>query len=301
MPRILVGTQNGLHELDLSSGKRAVSHAGREVTDVSPKSWELWAILDGSEVGHTAGVDRWFRASELDGLSATCIADTRAGVVVGTSEARLFRVAGDGLEAISSFDDVEERSQWFTPWGGPPDTRSITEDGDTVYVNVHVGGILRSDDEGVSWHPTIDIHEDVHCVLARPGNLLAACARGLATSPDRGSTWTIRSDGLHAEYCRGLAVCGDRVLLTASTGPGGGKSAIYRAAIAGGPFERCTAGLPEWFDHNIDSLCLDAVPDGSLAAFGTDDGEVFASTNGGETWAAIASDMPRVNCVLTLP
>ena len=301
MPRILVGTQNGLHDLDLSSGNRAVSHAGREVTDVSPEGWELWVILDRNEVGHTAGVDRWFRGGEFDGLSANCIADTRAGVVVGTSEARLFRVAGDGLEAISSFDDIEERSEWFTPWGGPPDTRSITEDGDAVYVNVHVGGILRSDDQGASWHPTIDIHEDVHCVLARPGNLLAACARGLATSPDRGNTWTIRSDGLHADYCRGLAVCGDRVLLTASTGPGAGKSAIYRAAIASGPFERCTAGLPEWFDHNIDSLCLDAVADGSLAAFGTDDGEVFASMDGGETWAAVASAMPRVNCVLTLP
>jgi hypothetical protein len=82
MPRILVGTQNGLHELDLSSGKRAVSHAGREVTDLSPEGRELWAILDRSEVAHTSGVDRWFRAGELDGLSASCVAHTRAGVVV---------------------------------------------------------------------------------------------------------------------------------------------------------------------------------------------------------------------------
>ena len=26
-----------------------------------------------------------------------------------------------------------------------------------LYVNVHVGGILRSDDDGASWRPTIDI------------------------------------------------------------------------------------------------------------------------------------------------
>lgn len=48
--------------------------------------------------------------------------------------------------------------------GGPPDTRSITEDGDTVYVNVHVGGVLRSSDQGESWQPTIDIGADIHRV-----------------------------------------------------------------------------------------------------------------------------------------
>jgi hypothetical protein len=301
MPRVLVGTRDGLYDLDVATGKRTVSHPGREVTDVSPEGWELWAILDGTEVWHTAGIDWWFKAAELHGLSATCIADTRAGVVVGTSEARLFRVAGEGLEAISSFDDVEQRPDWFTPWGGPPDTRSLSEGDDAVYVNVHVGGILRSDDQGSTWRPTIDIHEDVHAVLARPGRLLAACARGLATSPDGGTTWTDHSEGLHAGYCRAVAACGDRVLLTASTGPGGARSAIYRADHAGGRFERCTAGLPEWFEHNIDSLCLDAVPEGALAAFGTDDGEVFATADRGDTWELVASDLPRVNCVLTLP
>jgi hypothetical protein len=301
MPRILVGTRDGLYDLDVASGKSGMSHAGRDVTDVALEGGELWAILDGSEIWHAAGVDWSLRVADLQGLSGNCIADTRAGIVVGTSEAHLFRVAGDGLEAISSFDQLDEREEWFTPWGGPPDTRSITEDDEAVYVNVHVGGILRSDDQGATWRPTIDIHEDVHCVLAQPGNLLAACAGGLATSPDHGRTWTIRSDGLHAAYCRGLAVCGDRVLLTASTGPGGRRSAIYRAALAGGSFERCIAGLPEWFDDNIDSLCLDAVADGSVAAFGTADGQVFASIDCGETWGAIASDLPQVRCVLALP
>ena len=111
----------------------------------------------------------------------------------------------------------------------------------------------------------------------------------------------MRSDGLHARYCRGVAVCGDNVLLTASTGPGGHRSAIYRGILTAGSFERCTAGLPEWFDDNIDSLCLYALREGSVAAFGTADGEVFASIDQGETWETVASGLPRVNCVLTLP
>jgi hypothetical protein len=59
--------------------------------------------------------------------------------------------------------------------------------------------------------------------------------------------------------------------------------------------------LPEWFDDNIDSPCLDALPEGSVAAFGTADGEVFTSIDGGKTWETMASGLPRVNCVLTLP
>jgi hypothetical protein len=270
------------------------------VTDVAPAGSELWAILDDHEIWH-GGTEGWRHVAGLEGVSGTCIADTRAGVLVGTSEARLFRVNDGDLEAVSAFDDAGERGQWFTPWGGPPDTRSITEDRANVYVNVHVGGILRSGDQGATWRPTIDIHTDVHCVLARPENLLAACAEGLATSDDRGSSWRMRSEGLHAVYCRAVAVCGDRVLLTASTGPGGHRSAIYRGTLEGGSFERCTAGLPEWFDDNIDSLCLDALPKGSVAAFGTADGEVFTSTDRGETWETMASGLPRVNCVLTLP
>src|SRR2546429_115455 len=81
------------------------------------------------------------------------------------------------------------RDRWFTPWGGPPDTRSISEDDEAVYVNIHVGGILRSVDCGRTWQPTLPIERDVHKVLARPGRLYAASARGLAVSPDSGETW----------------------------------------------------------------------------------------------------------------
>ena len=36
----------------------------------------------------------------------------------------------------------------------------------TLFVNVHVGGIVRCDDTGPS--PTLDIHADVHQVIADP-------------------------------------------------------------------------------------------------------------------------------------
>jgi hypothetical protein len=300
MARVLVGTEDGLHAFGPDGSLAEVHHRGQAVTALAPEGWvDVWAVLDGREVWRT--VPRgWARVQALQDLRANCVADTRAGVLVGASEARLFRVVGERLEPVEAFDRVEGRSSWYTPWGGPPDVRSISEDEDTVYVNVHVGGIVRSVDGGVTWEPTLDIDLDVHRVWAMVGGgVLAACAEGLAVSEDKGRSWTVRAEGLHARYCRAVAVAGDTVLLSASEGPRGGRAALYRAPVDGGPFERCREGLPEWFVGNVDSPCLDALPE--LAAFGTEDGRVFASTDGGATWRSLASGLPRVRCLLVLP
>ncbi len=298
MAEVLVGTKDGLYRYDLSTGNHRVEHEGRAITHVALEGWEMWAILDGREIVHTAGVDWWFSVTRLSGLQATCVADTRAGVIVGTSSAHLCRIAGEGVERLDSFERAPGRKDWFTPWGGPPDTRSLTEDGDTVYVNVHVGGILRSHDHGESWQPTIEIEADVHQVTTGHGNVYAAGGAGLSVSGDKGTTWATSDEGLHASYCRAVAVCGDMILLTASTGPRGGRSAVYRGPIDASSFERCDGGLPGWFGHNIDTYCLDAKPDGSLAAFGTEDGRLFTSTDQGRSWSQLAKGLSEIRRVL---
>src|SRR5205085_4798127 len=109
---------------------------------------------------------------------------------------------GGGNEPVPSFDEVEGRDAWHQPHGGPPAVRtSVADNEGRLYVNVHVGGIVRSDDDGRSWQPTIDIDNDVHQVAtvpSQPGRIVAATARGLATSDDYGKTWRILDDGLHA-------------------------------------------------------------------------------------------------------
>jgi len=298
--RVLVGTDDGLREFDLDGRPGAQHHAGRAVTALGAEYPDVWAILDGSEIWRS-GQQGWVRRGSPDGLRANCIADTRAGYVVGTSEAHLYRVDEGALERVEAFDRVDGRDTWYTPWGGPPDSRSITEDSDVVLVNVHVGGIVRTLDEGATWDPTIDVEADVHKVWARDGRVYAACARGLAVSEDRGDSWSMRTDGLHATYCRGVALCGDTILVSASAGPGGARSAVYRGPKDGGPLERCVEGLPGWFDSNIDSACLDAVPDDAVAAFGTADGRVFASGDEGSTWSEVTSGLPAIRCVLLMP
>ena len=298
--RVLVASREGLHAFGDRGAPAPVQLAGRAVTTLSPDGRDLWAAVDGSELWR-ASDDEWRHIADLADHRVACILATHADVYIGSSEARLFRVAGGGLEPIAAFDRAEGRPNWYTPWGGPPDTRSMSEWDDNLYVNVHVGGILRTDDRGEHWTPTIDIDADVHQVATAEGLVLAACASGLAVSEDRGTTWTVRADGLEAPYSRAVAVCGDAVLVSASSGPRGGRSAVYRGALAGGGFERCREGLPAWFDDNIDSMCLDALPDGSDAAFGTPDGQLFGSGDAGSSWTELASGLPPILRVLVLP
>jgi len=299
MPRLLVATREDLHVFDDRGRLGELVLAGRSVTGLAPAGSEVWAILEGSQIWHETGAG-WRHVATLEDLRANCLASLDGDVLVGSSQARLFRIVGESLEPLAPFDRAEGRTTWHTPWGGPPDTRSLANWDDDIYVNVHVGGILRSDDRGEAWTPTIDIDADVHQVTTAQGLVLAACAGGLAASADRGATWSLRTEGLEARYCRALAVCGDEVLVSSSQGPRGGRAAVYRADLAGGTFERCLAG-PGWFDDNIDTHCLDALPDGSFAAFGTSDGLVYASSDGGSTWDEWASEVPAVQRILVMP
>jgi photosystem II stability/assembly factor-like uncharacterized protein len=200
---------------------------------------------------------------------------------------------------LEAFERAESRTQWYTPWGGPPDVRSVcTAPAGAILVNVHVGGILRSDDDGASWRATIDLDHDVHQVLALDDSVaVAACAFGLAASHDGGRNWAVRDEGLHATYGRAVAVAGDTVLLSASNGPQGRQAAVYRQPLpAEGPFERCRAGLPDGFDGNVDTFWLAGAPDGS-AALATRAGEVYVSMDEGATWERAASGLPAVRCV----
>jgi hypothetical protein len=307
MAKILVGAADGLHVFE--DGREIVVQRlgwdpGRPST-VTALAWaasEVWAILDRHQIWRSPRAADWKQVVQMPAVELRCLAPTDAGVLIGTSDARLCRLADEPapIEPVPAFDRVAGRDRWYTPWGGPPDTRSISEMGGSIFVNVHVGGIVRTRDGGKTWEPTIDIDADVHRVWAGQSGVFAACALGLAVSRDDGENWRIDDEGLHATYCRGVTVCGETVLVSASNGPRGGRAAVYRRAVgAGEPLERCRTGLPEWFDGNIDSAWLDATPE--LAAFGTSDGRVFASADEGSTWEEMAAGLPSVGAVLVTP
>jgi hypothetical protein len=295
----LIATGHGLHRLPRKGPEDAVQLPGHDMTALAMNAGVSWAIADGETLWRSGARGSWERNISVEELRANCLCPTPSGLLVGTSEAHLIRLADDELQPIGSFDRAEGRKEWYTPWGGPPDVRSISRGDDgTIYANVHVGGIVRSRDDGDSWEPTIDIHADVHQVLApagQPGLVLAACARGLARSVDAGDTWGFETDGLHAPYCRAVAVGDDTLYLSASRSHRGNEAALFRRPLEDGRFEKCSDGLPEWFSSNINTACVAAT--GSEVAFGTEDGSVFLSRDSGRTWEEWASDLPPVRCV----
>jgi hypothetical protein len=296
--RILVGTESGLWQLRGDALEPVDQFTARTVTALAQSGQETWAIVDGRALWHSAG-RQWNERASLGDRPATWVASTPNGLLIGTAQAHLLRFLGGTLEPVESFETVAGREEWYTPWGDPADVRSIAValDG-TIYVNVHVGGVVRSRDSGHSWAPTLDVEMDVHQVIVHPTRtdlVLVAAYEGFGISGDGGDSWRFITDGMHAHYARAVAVSGETVLVSASTGPRGRKSTLYRKPLGGATeFVRCREGLP-WFDANIDTACLAA--DGSLVVFGTDDGRVFRSLDSGAHWGLVTKGLPTITAV----
>jgi photosystem II stability/assembly factor-like uncharacterized protein len=232
-------------------------------------------------------------------------------IYVGTDDARVLRVDGDGqVEPLRGFDTVAGRESWYAGsavingqrMGPPLGIRSMTAtaDGSVLLANVHVGGIPRSTDGGVSWQPTIAVECDVHEVRAhptRPGIVIAASAIGLCTSHDSGMTWRVEQEGLHASYCSAAAFAGDEILVSASADHFAAEGAIYRRSIEeDSPLVAVAGGLPEWIEGIADTHCI--ATSGSTAAIADRGGNLYVSTDTARSWSRRAAGLPTPSSVL---
>lgn len=285
---LLIGTSAGAFSLDDTS---APIIAGTRINHLAKQDGSWWA-LDGKSGIHLDGE----QVAEMPpGATPLCIQPTPETVWIGADKGRLFGYEGGSIAEDEFFADAPGRSDWYTPWGAPADVRSMTLDADhTLYINVHVGGILRYDNTGVV--PTLDISADVHQVAAHPsqrGAIFAATAHGLAQTRN-GHDFDFRTNGLHAKYCRAVLVLDDLVLVSASTGPSTSKGRLYRAGLWEGPFEPVVSGLPDWFDENLNTHCI-AQFDGSIfVGVGT---TVWVSDDLGVTWETAATGLAKITCL----
>jgi len=296
-PALLVGTDDGFrvvgsNDRGLPSGERMIA--------IAVDSDGLWAV------GHPGTVWRHSFDGEgepvvqlPDGV-ANCVLPTSDGVLIGADRARLFHWDGSALTRVDSFDEAPGRDDWHTPWGGPPDVRSLARGIEgTLYANVHVGGVVASDGIDGPWRDTMDIGNDVHEVVTHgtePGTAFAAAAVGVGRTDDAGTTWKFSSAGLHARYSRAVAHSDVTLFASISDSSRGSRAAVYRRALNGdSPFERCVAGLPEWFSDNINTFCI--ATSGSTVAIGDPGGTVYVSEDDGETWATAASGYPGLHCL----
>jgi hypothetical protein len=246
-------------------------------------------------------------------IALSCCVNVRDTVYVGTDDARVLRLGSNGqLELLTGFESVAGRDTWYAGSAivngqrvGPPlGIRSISANANAgvILANVHVGGIPRSSDGGLTWQPTIDINTDVHQVIAHPKNpnaVIAASALGLCISNDAGATWTVENDGLHAPHCSAVQFAGDDILVSASMSPFAPQGALYRRpAQSNGPLVKVAGGLPEWLDGKVDTNCISAKE--NLVAIVDWGGHLYLSNDSGRTWSLHAEGFRSPASVLIL-
>ncbi len=181
-------------------------------------------------------------------------------LLIGTDEgAYIYRLVGEEgpAERVVAFDALECRKDWYTPWGGPPAVRTLakTQDG-FCYADIHVGSIMRSHDEGISWEPvTPELHKDVHQVTTCPADdnrVYANTQNGVYVSTDRGHSWENRIEGLPRRYGTGIAVHPtdpDLMIATVQNGPRGGGAWLCRSENGGATWAELNDQLTESTDR----------------------------------------------------
>ena len=252
----------------------------------------------------------------------------------GSSPAGLFRTAngGDRWEPVAGFNDHPMRPQWAahaTPDGeflhsilvDPRDPRHL-------YIAISIGGVFESTDGGTNWtplnegcaadfmpDPEVPFGHDPHCVVQHPlmpDRLYQQNHCGIYRLDRPGRRWQrigkampkkvgdvgfpIVLHPLNPDRAWVLPMDGRTVWPRTSID---GRPAVYVTADAGASWRRLDRGLPRsqaWFTVLRQAMCIDAHARPGLY-FGTTAGEVWASSNGGESWRCLLRHLPEIYSV----
>lgn len=279
---------------------------GRKISSGSVHNKRIALIVDDVEVWLFAD-NRW-RHLASSALALNCIAFSGdEHLLVGTAEARLARVTEEGIRFIESFDSIPERDEWNTPWGGPPDTRSlaVAADGTLLYANIHVGWIARSTDGGETWQCMRNgLEKDVHQVTAHPHDpdiVFAATARGFHISHDGGERFMQKPGNMPYLYQRACACFpeNDTYLVSTSRGPHGQADALLYRSENGGDTWGVVKGLPGDIAENIDTYQI-TVLDSSRAFAAVNNTSLYASEDRGKNWIKIPAEFPKIFAAIVL-
>ncbi len=253
----------------------------------------------------------------------------------GTSPAGLFRSqdGGSSWSPVAGFNDHPMFAQWArgtrTPDGELLHSILVdARDPKHLYLAISVGGVFESVDGGGDWAPLNEgiaadflpdpnaaFGHDPHCVvqhplqpdrlyqqnhcgiyrLDRPQRRWQRIGRAMparigdvgfpiiAHPRDANTAWVLPMDGTQAWPRTSVA----------------GKPAVYETRNAGRSWRRRDRGLPRaaaWFTVLRQAMCHDGEPRLGLY-FGTTGGEVWASTDAGESWRCIAQRLPEIYCL----
>ena len=189
-----------------------------------------------------------------------------------------------------------------------------------LYVAISAAGAFRSDDGGTAWrpinrglrsegipNPDAEVGHCVHRIAmhrSRPSVLFMQKHWDVMRSDDAGESWREISGNLPTDFGFAIDVHAhepDTVYVVPIKSdsehyPPEGKLRVFRTRSGGNEWEPLTNGLPQrdcYVNVLRDAMSVDSLEPCGVY-FGTTGGQVYASTDGGDRWTAIARDLPAV-------
>jgi photosystem II stability/assembly factor-like uncharacterized protein len=214
------------------------------------------------------------------------VADPHDPAVVwaGTEPQGLWRSAdrGETFELNRGLWEHPHRPEWGEGFGGGAIHTVLPNpaDADHMLVAMSTGGVYNTRDGGASWTPG---NTGIHAYFQPHDEWpeFGQCVHKVA-HPSQGDTmWLVP-----------IASDGERI-------PPAAELQVQRTDDAGATWRTQHQGLPSPSYTNVlrDAACLDTDLDEPGLYLGTRNGEVYASVDGGDSFARIAEQLPDVLCV----
>jgi photosystem II stability/assembly factor-like uncharacterized protein len=253
-------------------------------------------------------------------------------VYAGVEDAALFRSTDGGKtwRELAGLRDAQG-SKW-APGAGGMGLHTILIDPanpQRLFIAISAAGAFRTDDGGRTWkpinrglhsqyipNPTAEVGHCVHRIAmhrARPPVLFMQKHWDIMRSDDAGESWHEVSGNLPTDFGFPIEVHAhepDTVYVVPIKSdsehyPLEGRLRVYRSRTGGNEWEALTKGLPQsncYVNVLRDAMAVDALEPCGVY-FGTTGGQVYASADAGDSWAAVASHLPAVLAVevQTLP
>ena len=254
-------------------------------------------------------------------------------VYAGVEDAALFR-STDGGQTWNELPGLRGHGSGpsWAPGAGGLCLHTILIDPaspDRMFVAISAAGVFRTEDGGNTWKaanrglssehipdPTAEVGHCVHRIAmnaARPNVLFMQKHWDVMRSDDGGESWREVSGNLPTDFGFTIDVHTHEpdtvyVVPIKSDGehyPPDGKLCVYRSRTGGNEWEALTKGLPQrdcYVNVLRDAMSVDSL-DPCGVYFGTTGGQVYASSNAGDSWVPVVRDLPAVLSVevQTLP
>jgi photosystem II stability/assembly factor-like uncharacterized protein len=248
----------------------------------------------------------------------------RDTVFAGIEDAALFKTTdgGQNWQELPSLRST--KGELWQPGAGGMCLHTIMLDAKNpgrMYTAISAAGAFRTDDDGKTWKPITkglkspyelpDPNAEVgHCVHriamhpSRPDVLFMQKHWDVMRSDDAGESWHEVSGNLPTDFGFPIDVHAHEpetiyvvpIKSDSEHYPPEGKLRVYRSRTGGNDWEALTKGLPQsdcYVNVLRDAMAVDQL-DACGVYFGTTGGQVYGSSDSGDTWSPIVRDLPGV-------